>query len=255
MFFGAETIKAMESDLELVRTSANELSVAFVRHEFGNDLAREYAHHGFARRIITMARCVERVFELLPPTSDAVPTAQTRKDAEINLQAFVFNLFAATDNLAWVWVNEKPIKRENGSDLPKEWIGLRAKNTYVRGTFSKGFQATLQEFGQWFEHLENYRHASAHRISLYIPPFGVSQNNQAEYEELQKLQAEALGKGDVDAYLKHSEALAALQRFQPVMKHSWSEGSPTVVFHAQMIADFKTIVALAEGIIGELKKD
>jgi hypothetical protein len=44
----------------------------------------------------------------------------------INIQAFVFNVFGSIDNLAWIWVQEKSLAKEDGSAIPSAWVGLRS---------------------------------------------------------------------------------------------------------------------------------
>lgn len=42
-------------------------------------------------------------------------------------------------------------------------------------------QAYLAEHDAWFEYLEDYRHALAHRIPLYIPPRQLGPTAQGEF--------------------------------------------------------------------------
>jgi hypothetical protein len=64
-------------------------------------------------------------------------------DATINVQSFVFNVFGALDNLAWIWMEEHGQKRADGTPIPDGHIGLGPKNTSVRATFSTDFQTYL----------------------------------------------------------------------------------------------------------------
>lgn len=58
-----------------------------------------------------------------------------------------------------------------------------------------------------------------------------------------------------DISLVESFELAALMRLSPFMVHSATEGSPTALFHAQMLADFHTIEELGERLLAELSAD
>jgi hypothetical protein len=89
----------------------------FIRN-YGNDRAKEHAFHGFARRLGTLVRCIDRVFEILPPDREDIPSRDEVVDATINIQAFVLNIFGCLDNLAWIWVCEKDVRSEDGSELP-----------------------------------------------------------------------------------------------------------------------------------------
>jgi hypothetical protein len=50
------------------------------------------------------------VFDLIPPELEDIPTDDEAKDAAIQVQAFVINVFGALDNLAWMWVFERDLK-------------------------------------------------------------------------------------------------------------------------------------------------
>jgi hypothetical protein len=69
----------------------------------------------------------------------------------ISIHAFVFNVFGALDNLAWIWVQEKGLTKEDGKPLPNEWVGIAPKNKQVRASFSKELNAHLNTIDQWFE--------------------------------------------------------------------------------------------------------
>ena len=71
-------------------------------------------------------------------------------------------------------------------------VGLGKKNIGVRGSLSVTLQEYLKELDPWFEHLENFRHALAHRIPLSIPPYTVANRNMAAYEQIQGLMNEAM---------------------------------------------------------------
>ncbi len=195
----------------------------------------------FLRRVRTIVRCITNVYGLLPPEKTEIPENDTRHDAEINIQAHLFNVFGAVDNLAWVWVKEKNITRENGKELRYKDIGLGTKNDEVRGSLSADFNKRLEEFKDWFEGVENYRHALAHRIPLYIPPYNILEANVHAYNKLGQQMSEAFQKLDFDEYYHLEEQQKALANFKPWIKHSFIEKSRTGWFHAQMLADFNTI--------------
>jgi hypothetical protein len=118
--------------------------------------AREYAVQGFSRRLKTQARCIDNVFKILPPDRADLPSMNELYDAMINIQAFIFNLFGSIDNLAWIWVWEKPLRKQDGSKILKSEVGLGMgkKYKYVRDSFSPEFQQHLTGLKDWFDHLE-----------------------------------------------------------------------------------------------------
>jgi hypothetical protein len=222
-----------------------------IEYKFSNERAQEFAVHGFARRLNTLARCLQNVFDVIPPELEGVPTVDDAKDAAIQVQAFVINVFGALDNLAWMWVLERDLKKSNGLEIPPEWIGLRPPDTFVRKSFSPDFQAYLESIADWFEYQEGYRHALAHQIPLYIPPFAVDPKNASHFNELEAAITRAIVTRDFDGADALRKERDSLKFFRPFIVHSWGRATP-MPFHMQMIADFATIEAVSLKVLGEL---
>ena len=165
-----------------INKKENDLISSFVLKEFNNPKAQEYARHGFCRRIQLMMRCIEQVFESLPPGNIKVPDSDTVLDATIYLQAFMFNTFGCVDNLAHIWVLEKEVKNKDGSALRPSRIGFGPDNEVVLKSLPHTFANYLEEIRPWFQYLQNFRHALAHRISLYIPPSFITNDKLEEYQ-------------------------------------------------------------------------
>lgn len=221
MYFNPATLSDLYTDFALVQAKYVYLIDHFTNRQYQQPRAREFAQHGFSRRLKTITRSVERVFALIPPESAGEQTAENRADTEVYIQAFVSNIFGSIDNLAWIWTYERQILQPNGQPLPKAWVGLRPDNAFLRGTLSTGFQQYLGTLADWFAYLEDYRHALAHRIPLYIPPLVVTPNHP---------------NGE----------------FRPLVMHSFEEGTQPFVFHPQMLADFNTIDSLGRRMLDEL---
>ena len=254
MYFSEEDLEKIRQEHLSVPVKYQCLLLACAARNYNDPQAHEYATHGFSRRLKTLVRCIENVFEILPPDRIELPTKDELSDAAINIQAFVFNVFGCADNLAWVWVREKCLVQNNGSPIPKRWVGLRKKNEFVRRSFSQDFQEYLKGLDVWFENLENFRHALAHRIPLYIPPYIVSDDKMADYRQLEDSMAEASKRQDFAKYDLLSAEQEALGVFNPVMTHSFEEKSKVVVFHAQLLADFNTIEELGRKVFEELRR-
>ena len=92
---------------------------------YKTERGKEFAFHGFLRRLGTLVRAIDQVFTILPPERESIPENDEVKDATIAIQAFVFNLVGCIDNLAWIWVSEKAVKAPNGADLDPRSVGLR----------------------------------------------------------------------------------------------------------------------------------
>lgn len=237
-----------------VATKCQSLVESYLSRNYKDSRAREYAVHGFSRRLKTLTQCIDNVFKILPPDRTELPSIDELFDAMINIQAFVFNLFGSIDNLAWIWVWEKPVRREDGSEIHKSKIGLGngEKYKYVRGSFSPGFQQHLTELHNWFDYLENFRHALAHRIPLYIAPCSIPRDKEAHYRQLEDRKIEAMKCGDFAECNRLKAEQNALGTFLPEIRRSFEEQSGAVRFHPQLLTDFLTIEALAQKMLEEL---
>jgi hypothetical protein len=183
-----------------------------------------------------------------------VPTLDQTQDVAIQVQAFIFNVFGCLDNVAWIWVLERNVTKTDGTRLPSEWISLRTKNEAVRKSFGHDLRQYLDGMSSWFDYLEDYRHALAHRIPLYVPPFAIASADADRYLELER-SIFALHR-----QRRYTEAQAQelerdrLRFFQPSIKHSWTSPGGGIQFHTQMLTDFKTIEAIGSRLLEELAK-
>lgn len=249
-YFSPEALESLARDYRTIVEKHAKLMQAFLMRGYEEEKSKEFALHGFMRRIKSMARGITNVFELLPPERTDVPTSEERHDAEINIQAFVFNTFAATDNLAWIWISEKGVRKPDGGELPRSQVTLRGDRVFA--SFSPAFQDYLKSREPWFQHLEDFRHALAHRIPLYIPPYNVDPKNEKAYREFEASSNAALMRGDIAEHERLLAEQKKLSFFRPWMTHSFSEQSKIVVFHAQLLQDFNTVDELAWKMLEEL---
>jgi hypothetical protein len=253
-YFPQEALTKLRHERGSLVAKYAKLTNRYLTHQFRTPLAKEHAHQGFLRRCKTLVRCVQNVFQVLPPDLDSIPSSEAVSDATINIQAFIFNTFGAIENIAWIWVSEQGLKKPNGAPLPEVFVGLRKRNTFVRESFSTEFKKYLSSLDAWFENLDNFRHALAHRIPLYIPPFVISPDHEQRYREIDKLMWEALLRMDFEGHRRLESEQQSLGFFRPWMTHSVSEKSKHVVFHAQILADFNTIEELSENFLLDLTR-
>jgi hypothetical protein len=251
--FSEDQVRQLEQEYFLIAEKQKDLVGFFTSYNFSNEKATEYARHGYLRRLYTIVHCIESVFQKIPPDLNEIPSRETTLDATIALQAFVFNIFGIADNLAWIWATERNLRRPGGELISAMQIGLRSKNEIIRKSFSDEFQQYLYSLDEWFEHLENFRHALAHRIPLYIPPYCVVQENLETYLSLEGQSLDALKRGDISEHERLTDEQKRLRVFQPIMKHSFIDSSRSVVFHAQMLADFNTVHEISQKFIAEIK--
>ena len=164
-YFSPETLAEIGKHFGTVEKREDELRIAFLMHRFASDRGKEYAHHGFVRRISVLRRCIENVFELIPVDQADVPQKSALRDAEINIQAFVANCYGCIDNLAWV------INFEKGLNLGRKKVGLRRHNPELRAALSPELlkYVSQPDMDKWFDYLVDYRDALAHRIPPLHP--------------------------------------------------------------------------------------
>lgn len=254
MYFSAEALDDLYRGVEELHEQFADLRERYMRRQFQSDGAREHADHGFGRRLSTLVRCVDRVFEILPPDRASIPTRDEAVDATINIQSFVMNAFGCCENLAWIWVLERGVVQPNGAALPAGRVGLGASYQTVRASFSPIFRVYLDGLEVWFAQLKDFRDALAHRIPLYIPPHTVAPEDGAQYRALAQAAQAALLRGDLNAEVRLKAEQMALARFQPIMTHSLTAAAGIVVFHPQLLADFATINELASEFLQELNR-
>ena len=254
MSFSEEDLQNLNDEYLTISGKKTKVLEAYLKRSYNNGRAREYAHYGFSRRLQLIARCIDNIFLILPPDRVDLPTSEERIDANIYLQAFVFNVFGCVDNLAWIWVAEKKLTKGDGSPIPNGWVGLRKSNTLVCRSFSPKFQKYLNWLDKWFDLQENFRHALAHRIPLYIPPYVITKDKESAYWDFESRKSDAFNRGALDEYDRLSVEQDALGVFRPVMTHSFVEEAKSVVFHAQILADFNTIEELGWLMLEELDK-
>ena len=131
-------------------------------------------------------------------------------------------------------------------------LGKGEKYKYLRGTFSAEFQQHLTGLNDWFDHLEEWRHALAHRIPPYIPPYSIPKDKEALYRQLEDRKIEPMKCGDFAECKRLKAEQDALATFLPEMRHSFEEQSGAVSFHPQLLSDFLTIEGLAQRMLEEL---
>lgn len=253
MYFTRQALADLRREVATVPAKQAALQERYLRHAFAEERAKEFAHHGFVRRLKTLARCIENVFALIPPECIEPVDREIRNDAEINIQASVFNVFAAADNLAWIWVVEKRVRRADGTELPEAWVGLRRGNRTVRSALPVGLRTTIERFDNWFDVVDNYRHALAHRIPLYIPPYNVDPANEAAYTQLEMRKNLALAEGNLADHDRARAEQRRMEFFRPWMLHSFGEGARPLVFHPQILANFNTIEELGRELLDALE--
>src|SRR5579872_1774027 len=117
MYYSEEALKMLAEDYAALNGKLDDLLVRFFTLKPINPHAVEYARQGVPRRLKVLTRCIINVFTGIPPERDELPSREALSDATINIQAFVFNVFGAVDNLAWLWMHQIGQKRQDGTPI------------------------------------------------------------------------------------------------------------------------------------------
>jgi hypothetical protein len=251
-YFSADALQKMKLGRDDVHRQFADLREQYFSRKYKTDRAREYAFHGFGRRLGTLVPAIDQVFEILPPEREDIPERDQVVDATIAIQSFVFNTFGCLDNLAWIWVFERGVRNDDGTELGLKRVGLGKGYKQVRRSFSKQFLQYLESRQDWFDHIKDFRDSLAHRIPLYIPPYVVQPDNHDEYNRLEQESGDALRLGDFKAYDRLQSDQQKLGVFRPWMTHSQFEAAPSVVFHTQLLNDYVTVDEFGRTMLEEL---
>jgi len=127
-----------------------------------------------------------------------------------------------------MWACENGQKRRDGTPIPDRHVGLGPDNTSLRSTLSQEFQDYLKTLDGWFEHLSNLRHALAHRIPLYIPPYVIAEADEPAHRDFEAKMQEAIKQHQFAEYDRLSAEQLKQGRFRPWVQHSFEEGGQVV---------------------------
>ena len=214
MYYSEEALKQLADGYASMGSKLDALLEKFFLLELKNRRALEFARQGLPRRLKVMVRCIANVFGGIPPERADLPSRDELSDATINIQSFVFNVFGAVDNLAWVWMHENGQKRHDGTSIPDAHVGLGPKNESVRASLSQEFRDYLVSLDAWFAHLADLRHALAHRIPLYIPPYVIQNKDEPAYLALEAAMVEAAKRSTATPPSAAIGEVSMLLRFQ-----------------------------------------
>lgn len=247
--FGEEHLRQLNEKFLTLVARSNDLLLKYTYFPFKSPRAREYAQHGFSRRLGTLSKSIRNLYKIIPPETVEVPDRERLYDAQINIQSAVANTYGCIDNLAWIWIYENGLE----DTIPRNRVGLRKGNKEIRASLPLTIREFVDSIDEWLGYLIEYRDAVAHRIPLYIPPGNVPSRHVDEYKALNQKMTDALNRLDLEGYERSKEELEKLLVFQPIMTHSVTEATKHVYFHAQLLADFATVEELATKLLPELK--
>ena len=155
-YFSAERIAELNANQKQVYRQFRDLQERFFLRTYKSQRGEEYAKHGFCRRLDTLVRAVGQVYELLPPQQEEIPDDKNVVDATISIQAFVMNAFGCLENIAWIWLYEKNVRNDNGTELDPKEVGLGKKK--LRKALTQQFRDYLDkdEKKKWLGNLIDF---------------------------------------------------------------------------------------------------
>ncbi|VVE20114.1 hypothetical protein PPN31114_03106 [Pandoraea pneumonica] len=220
-----------------------------VRHAapFGETQTAHHLRYGAGRRIGVIKTAIGNIFEKFPPNTTRPLDTEKLHDVQINLHAFVMNVYGVFENFAWAFVERHQLR---GHRKGVKWIGMFRAET--RNYFPVEIRNKSLELEKWhIEYQKEYRDSLAHRIPLYVPPFHVHPDNANRYKELDKRKL-ALG---YDITPEGKRLYSAICEEQDALKHptflflhsTGDDGaSRPLSLHPQIISDCMTVFDMGE---------
>ncbi|RBA25499.1 hypothetical protein [Herminiimonas fonticola] len=208
--------------------------------------ARTFANEGIGRRLQLIERAVNNIYRIYPLNKKTFLTKDECIDIAIQMHAFVINLYALFDNIAWVCILESgqqlaplkigPFKSESQRFFPK-----RLKEYLAQETVKTWFD----DYGKL------YRDSTAHRIAPYLPSRVYTAEDGNRWQELNEESMQTLcatvsceTRHEVDERLEKHESIErekeSLGRNSIMMALSLigDDASPPIYMHPQLICDW-----------------
>lgn len=205
-------------------------------------LAREHMVRGAGRRLGVLAHSIERIFSLFPLSTTKLLHRDALADIEVNLHAFLMNLYGVFENWGWAYVLRHDLEQSVGG---RKGIGLFNRRT------QKFLPPILRDYlasgpvPEWHEkYLKNYRDALAHRIPPYLPPSELTPEEGQRFNELEAEKMDCLRNRDLDRLERVNAKQANIGRPSWTFLHAYSEVEPPrpLLLHGQLLTDSMGVV-------------
>jgi hypothetical protein len=221
-----------------------DLALNCIRHgqRIDNPYVQEHMLHGAGRRISILRRAILNIYSDFPPETKQKISKDALSNVQLNLQAFVINLYGVFDNFAWAYVLRHGLEADVGSH---NRIG--AFSTQTQRFLPNPIRTYLEmpETTNWFGHyLKEYRDSLAHRIPLYIPPFIVTNE---ESERFNSLEAEKFSCIEAENWNRLNEIYAEQEAigspcFTFIQAFSGPVPPKPVLLHSQILSDSNIVI-------------
>jgi hypothetical protein len=95
-FFSAEDVINLNKAKDDAHKKFDDLRNKLAARTYKTPRGREYAFTGLIRRLDTMIRAIDYVFDILPPEKEGIPSTEETVPATMLIQSFVINCRAAS---------------------------------------------------------------------------------------------------------------------------------------------------------------
>ena len=240
MTYSPAQIEQLHENLRSALADLQDLILKVVVEGQGLDRAsqvREHLLHGAARRLKTVRRALQRVFELFPLDQARPLESDTLSDVQTNLHAFVMNLYGLYDNWAWAFVLRHGLLDTLGD---RRRVGLFQQATQKHLPEELRQYLTSDALKRWHdEYAKSFRDALAHRIPPYVPPAEFTEQEGQKYNELEDEKVQCIREMRWERLDEVWAEQAALGRPSFVFLHAFVEEEPPrpLLMHPQLITD------------------
>lgn len=207
---------------------------------------REHLLQGAGRRLRTVQRSIDHIFNLFPPDQKRPLNLDVLSDVQIYLHAFVTNLYGLYDNWAWAFILRHDLLARVGG---RRNVGLFLKATQTLLPAEIRSYLTSTTLTKWHdEYAKSFRDALAHRIPPYIPPAEYSQEEGRRYNELEVEKVLCIKGKRWERLSQVWEEQGALGRPSFVFLHAYTEDAQPnpILLHPQLISDGMTAVEFGQ---------
>ena len=199
---------------------------------------------GAGRRLKTITRCLENIFEVFPVDREEKLSGDELSDIAIYIHSYFINIAGLFDNLGWVFVYENNLYGKPGDNkINRHGVGLFNRKTQARLKPELVGYLTEERISSWYENYsKGYRDALAHRVPLYVPPAILNEEEAESYRGIEQDigQLDLSKPENIDKWGEMMGSQKALGSISMFFAHSAGENGPALL-HAQLVCDYLTV--------------
>ena len=207
---------------------------------------REHLLHGAARRVGVIRRSIQNIYTTFPPDTTRPLSPDALADVNINLHAFMINLYGLHDNWAWAYVLRHNLEEVIGG---RRRIGLFIQATSCKLPTELRAYISSATIANWYKkYVMFFRDALAHRIPPYIPPALITHAEGDRFNELESEMVKCIKARQWQRVEEIWVEQAAIGVPCLSFLHAFTEDTPAnpVMLHSQILCDAKAIVEFGE---------